>query len=164
MSNTIPMTHLPTDAVLARLVDEAAIRDATARFADAATRGDIGRFRSVWADDAVFDIGDRVHAVGVDDVESTFRGLREGREFFVQFAVQGSIDIAGDEARTSCIVHEAARGPGETYYRNHCISNDRLRRAGDGWVFTHRAFLYLWLDTSPFSGTSVPLPAAHTTD
>lgn len=163
MSTTIPTTHLSTDAALARLVDEAAIRDATARFADAATRGDIGGFRAMWADDAVFDIGDRVHAVGVDDIESTFRGLREGRELFVQFAVQGSIHIDGDEARTSCIVHEAARGPGETYYRNHCIANDRLRRASDGWVFTHRAFLYLWLDTSPFSGANVSLPAAYTT-
>lgn len=163
MSNTAPTPSETTDSAITRLLDEAAIRDATARFADAATRGDVPGFRALWADDAVFDIGSRVHAVGVNDIEATFRRLREGPEFFVQFAVQGSIAINGDEATTSCIIHEAARGPGETYYRNHCVVDDRLRRAGSGWVFTHRSFQYLWLDTSAFSGNSVPFPPARPT-
>lgn len=76
--------------------------------------------------------------------------------------VQGPIDIDGDEATTSCIVHEAARGAGESYYRNHCVVYDRLIRSGTGWVFTNRAFRYLWLDTSPFTGDSFQLPATVT--
>ena len=70
----------------------------------------------------------------------------------MQFAVQGPIAIDGDEATTSCICHEAARGPEETYYRNHCVAIDRLRRSGNGWVFTSITFQYIWLDTSPFGG------------
>lgn len=99
----------------------------------------------------------KVHASGVNDIVSMLRRLRDGREFFVQFAIQGVIDVDGDEATTSCVCHEAARGPGETYYRNHCISFDRLRRSGDGWVFAERRFEYLWLDTSPFAGDSFAL-------
>ncbi|MEU3460490.1 nuclear transport factor 2 family protein [Streptomyces sp. NPDC006733] len=146
-------------SALNRLLDEAAIRDTIARFADAATRGDSERFRATWAFDAEWTIAESVHAVGVADIVSTFRKLRDGKEFFVQFAVQGPIDISGDEATTSIICHEAARGPGETYYRNHSVTADRLRRSGSGWVFTSRSFQYLWLDTSAFTGTSVHLPA-----
>ncbi|MGW6274937.1 MULTISPECIES: nuclear transport factor 2 family protein [unclassified Streptomyces] len=147
------------EAALSRLLDEASIRDTVARFADAATRGDIDRFRATWAADAEWTIGERVHAVGVDDIVSTFRKLRDERDFFVQFAVQGPIDISGDEATTSIICHEAARGPGEVYYRNHSVTVDHLRRSEDGWVFTNRSFQYLWLDTSAFTGNAFKLPA-----
>ena len=48
---------MPTSQdALSRLVDEADIRDATARFADTATRGDFDGFRRLWADDAVWTI------------------------------------------------------------------------------------------------------------
>jgi ketosteroid isomerase-like protein len=145
-----------------RLLDESAIRSVTARFADAATRGDYDAFRAVWADDAEWTIGSppKVHAVGGDDILATYRQLRSGKDFFVQFAVQGDIVINGDEATSSCLCHEAARGPGESYYRNHCVAVDRLRRSGDGWVFTSRTFQYLWLDTSPFTGSAFALPPA----
>lgn len=57
-------------------------------------------------------------------------------------------------------MHEAARGPGETYYRNHCISTDRLRRDGTRWLFTGRTFHYVWLDTTPPTGDGIALPTA----
>lgn len=116
---------------------------------------------AVWADDAEWSIGDppKAHAAGLDEIVLLLQGLRTGKEFFVQLALQGVIDIDGDEATTSCVCHEAARGPGETYYRDHCISSDRLRRSPNGWVFTSRTFRYLWLDTSPFTGQSFSLTA-----
>ncbi|MFH8470842.1 nuclear transport factor 2 family protein [Streptomyces sp. NPDC017991] len=153
------MTTVHNEDALSRLLDEAAVRDTIARFADAATRGDTDRFRATWAEDAEWTIGERVHAVGMDDIVSTFQKLRDERDFFVQFAVQGPIEISGDEATTSIICHEAARGPGETYYRNHSVTADRLRRSENGWVFTSRSFQYLWLDTSPFTGNAFQLPA-----
>lgn len=148
-------------ASIARLLDEANIRSLTARFADAAIRADYATFRSVWADDAVWTIGapPKVQAKGADDIVALLRRLRSEKEFFVQFAVQGVIEITGDTATTSCVCHEAARGPGAVYYRNHCIAIDHLKRSGDSWVFTSRTFQYLWLDTSPFAGESFSLPA-----
>ena len=145
-------------ALLTRLLDEAAIRDATARFADTCIHADYDGFRVLWADDAEWVIGGTEgqpferRAQGVDDIVAMLRNLREEREYFVQFAVQGSIEINGDEAATRCVCHEAARGPGESYYRNNGVWFDRLRRSNNGWVFTSRTYQYLWLDLSPFPG------------
>ncbi|MGJ9418727.1 nuclear transport factor 2 family protein [Massilia sp. CMS3.1] len=148
-------------ASVTRLLDEASIRNATARFADAAIRADYDSFRTVWADDGEWTIGTppKAQAQGMDDIVAMLRRLREGKEFFVQFAVQGAIEISGDQATTSCVCTEAARGPGEVYYRNHCMALDRLKRSENGWVFTSRSFQYLWLDTSPFGGDSFSLPS-----
>lgn len=154
------------DASLARLLDEAAVRDATARFADSATRGDYDAFRGLWADDAEWVIGGTEgqpferRANGVDDIVSLYRTLREERDYFVQLAVQGPIEITGDVATASCVCQEAARGPGESHYRTTGLWTDHLRRSDDGWVFTSRAYRYLWLDMSPFPGEVFPQTAS----
>jgi ketosteroid isomerase-like protein len=144
-------------ASLARLLDEAAIRDAIARFADAATSGDSDGFRTLWADDAEWVIGStegqpfESHSKGIDEIVSHFRHLRDDKEYFIQFAVPGSIEINGDDATIRCLCYEAGRGAGE-YYRNTGIDTVRLRRSDNDWVFTSRSYRYLWLDFSPFSG------------
>jgi ketosteroid isomerase-like protein len=151
-----------TEVSIIRLLDEAAVRDATARFADSATRGDYAAFRALWADDAEWVIGGTEgqplerRARGVDDIVSMYRTLREERDYFVQFAIPGSIEVNGDVATARCICYEAARGPGESYYRNTGVWSDRLRRSGEGWLFTSRTYQYLWLDLSPFSGDVFP--------
>jgi len=152
------MTTKDNAASLTRLLDEAAIRDATARFADAATNADFDGFRTLWADDAEWIIGGTEsqpferRAKGIEDIVSMFRTLRDEREYFIQFVVQSSIQIDGDGAATRCLCHEAARGPGESYYRNTGVWSDHLRRSANGWVFTSRTYQYLWLDLSPFLG------------
>ncbi|MDN5853507.1 MAG: nuclear transport factor 2 family protein [Actinomycetia bacterium] len=151
---------------IARLLDESAIRDATSRFADAATHADYDAFRTLWADDADWVIGStedqpferRVH--GVDGIVDMLRTLRSERDYFVQFAVTGSIEIDGDTASARCICLEAARGPGEAYYRNTGVWFDHLRRTENGWVFTNRTFQYLWVDFTPFTGDVFPRKCA----
>ena len=70
-------------APLARLLDETAIRDTIARFADAATSGDSDGFRTLWADDAQWVIGStegqpfESRSKGIDEIVSHFRDLRE---------------------------------------------------------------------------------------
>ena len=147
---------MPDDGPLQRFMDEASIRNTIARFADSATRADYDSFRKVWAEDGEFVIGEAPHgqrAEGADEIVALLRRLRAGKTFFVQFALPGVIEIEGDAAVTRTLCHEAARGPGETFYRNHCVAFDRLRRSGEGWAFASRSFQYLWLDTSPYSGT-----------
>jgi hypothetical protein len=73
-------------ALLTRLLDEAAIRDATARFADTCIHADYDGFRVLWADDAEWVIGGTEgqpferRAQGVDDIVAMLRNLREERE------------------------------------------------------------------------------------
>ena len=152
---------MPVDpTLLTRFVDEASIRATIARFADIVTRADYEQFHTVWDDNGDFIIGkapDGQRATGVDDIVAMLRHLWAGKEFFVQFAIPGVIEIDRDEATTRTLCHEAACAPGETYYRNYCVAFDRLRRSDDGWVFTSRSFQYLWLDTSPFTGDGFPL-------
>lgn len=152
---------MSNDDRLKRFMDEASIRNVIARFADAATRGDLETFRTVWAEDGEFKIGEAPHgqhARGVEAAVDLLRVLTTGLTYFVQFAVPGVIEIEGDEATTRTIVHESARSSaGDHYYRNHCIAFDRLRRSGDDWVFTSRSFQYLWLDTGPFAGDGFAL-------
>ncbi|SNY24285.1 hypothetical protein [Paractinoplanes atraurantiacus] len=90
--------------------------------------------------------------------------VRDAIVRFADVAVRGDYDafrarwsedatwVIGDTATTRSMCHEAARGPGESYYRNNGVWTDTFRRTRDGWVFTNRTFQYLWLDFSPFTG------------
>jgi hypothetical protein len=156
------------EASLQHLLDEAAIRDATARFADNVTHADIDGFRALWAPDAEWVIGGtdgqpfEQRATGVDDIVAMLQHLWKGNDYFVQFAVQGPMQISGDEATARCMVHEAARGPNGRYYRNNGVWHDRLQRSGDGWVFTSRTYQFLWLDLTAFTGdTFMSFPQAQ---
>ncbi|MFI1995882.1 nuclear transport factor 2 family protein [Actinoplanes sp. NPDC020271] len=151
-------TALSTEEAVARLIDEAAVRDTIRRFADAAVHGDYDAFRAVWAEDARWVIGGtdgqpfERRAEGVEQIVALYRTLREERDYFIQFVMPGAVDIDGDTATTRSMCHEAARGPGENYYRNNGVWTDTFRRTENGWVFTNRTYEYLWLDFSPFTG------------
>jgi len=152
------MTTTPTTAAaLARLLDEAAVRDTLARFADTATRGDLEAFPTLWAEDATWVIGGSEgqpferRAEGVQEITALFRGLREEREHFVQFIFPGVVTVDGDTATARSLCQEAASGGGK-FYRTHGVWTDTFRRTDAGWVFGSRAYRYLWLDFSPFSG------------
>ena len=148
---------------LQRLIDENDICDVTARFADAATRCHIAAFRDTRTEQGTWVIGSpaRVRAEGIEQIADTLAKLRAGKDFPVQFANCGPVNVDGAEASVRTYCQEAARGPGETYYRKQCVAFDRLRRVGPGWRYVSRAFHSLWLDTSPYSGQSVPLFDAH---
>lgn len=156
------MTTTDNAASITRLLDEAAIRDATARFADILMRADYDAFSTLWADDAEWVIGGpdgqpfERRAKGINDIVSLFRQLWEGNDSFVHFAVQGAIEINGDEATAQCSCHEQALGSEGRYYRTHGVWSDRLRRSDNGWVFRSRTYRYLWLDMSPFTGDTFP--------
>lgn len=155
---TQPTIDTPGDAArVERLFAEAGVRDATARFADAATRGDLAAFKATWTEDAQWSIGEHVHDIGLDNIMATFERMLSGQEFFVQFATQGPICINGDEARSSCLIQEAARGENDAYDRNFARVEDHLRRVEGQWLFTSRAFNYIWLDTAPFGGQAFSL-------
>ena len=156
MSNVeYPVTHL---------LDEAAIRDATARFADVLIRADYESFGALWADNAEWVIGGTEdqpfewRAQGVNDIVSLFRDLWKGNDYFIHFAVKGVIQIDGNETTSQVVCHKAARGP-ERYYRTNGVWTDRLRRSDNGWLFTSRTYRYLWIDVSPFSGDTFPMLA-----
>ena len=152
------MTMTPsTETTISRLLDEAAVRDTLARFADITTRGDFEAFPTLWAQDATWVIGGTENqpferrAEGVQDITALFRGLREERDYFMHFIFPGVVEVDGDTATVRSLCQEAASGGGK-YYRTNGVWTDTFRRTDAGWVFSSRAYQYLWLDFSPFSG------------
>ena len=148
-----------TESTLTRLADEAAIRDAILHFGDYASRGVYDAFEALWAPDAVWVIGPPANArlTGVADIVAHYHHLWDGKTFFQQLASPGAIQIKGDEATAQAIIDESAIGANNTFYRTKGVYFDKLRRAGEKWIFTERVYEYQWLDLSPFSGEAFKL-------
>ena len=145
------------------IVDELAIRRQIARFADAAMSDDRVAFGQLFTDDGVFEIGAPANrrAEGRAAICELLGRLREGQDFFVQYAQPGHIEIEGDRATARTLCYEMARGPADHYYRNHGMFFDRLVRSGGRWLFASRRYRYFWLDVSPFTGDAFPQLAAY---
>lgn len=142
-----------------KLEDEAAVRNLVAAFADAVTRGDKAALSAVWKQDGVFTIGDPMAKTckGINEIIAFISKLRDDKEFFVQFMHSGLIVINGDHATGRWLVEEAGKG-GEKYYHNYCVCSDVIEKVNGEWLFTERAFHYLYLDFSPFTGDAHTLP------
>ena len=142
------------DESLARLINEADIRTAIARFGLAATLGDVHELRNLWTDDGVWTIGEPANhtATGIDDIATMYAGLRAGNDYFTQFTTPGANELNGDTATVRSLCQEFASGPNERFYRTIGIWNDQLRHTPDGWKFSNRTWQYLWLDYSPYPG------------
>ena len=115
-----------------RLQDEAAIRDLSARFEDAATRAD---HKTLFKPDAIFMIGEpaSVTLKGVEEIDAHIQKLRDGKDFFVQFVHSGLIQIEGNTASARWLMREVALGPaksgsGKSYYNNFGLFIDELEK------------------------------------
>ena len=142
-----------------KLEDEAAIRDLAATFADAATRHDMDLLASVWKKDGMFTIEAPLKNVcnGVEEIVALISKLRSDKEFFVQFVHSGVIDVRGDHATARWIMREAAKG-GEKYYHTYGIFSDAMEKVDGKWLFAERAWHFVYLDFSPFTGNGYALP------
>ena len=147
------------EARIQKLEDEAAIRGLAATFADAATRDDMDLLASVWKKDGVFTIGTPLKNVcnGVKEIVTLISKLRSDKEFFVQFVHSGVIDVKGDHATARWIMREVGKG-GEKYYHNYGIFSDAMKKVDGKWLFTERAWHFVYLDFSAFTGTGYTLP------
>jgi hypothetical protein len=144
-----------------RIEDEQAIRNLAAKFADAVTATDHEKFKTLWKPDGVFTINQPANTTrtGVENISALIMDLRDNKDFFVQFVHSGVIEIDGSKATARWIIHEVGQGPGEKYYNNYGVFNDRMEKINDEWVFTSRVYDYMWLDTGAFAGKPIKLPS-----
>ena len=160
MSDTRLETPMSTvEERIQKLEDEAAIRDLAAAFADAATRHDMAALSATWKEGGIFTIGAPLPNVskGVEAIIAFISKLRDDKEFFVQFVHSGLIKLEGDRATAQWLIEEVAKG-GEKYYPNYCAASDAMEKVDGKWLFTERAFHYIYLDFSPFTGNAYTLP------
>src|SRR5688572_13637740 len=112
------------------LEDQAEIHALVARFADASVAADYDEFAGLWTTDGKWTIHEPFQASseGVENIVEMMRSLRKGREFFVQFAHSGVIELKGKKATARWVMREVSKGPGEVYYNNYALYIDSLRK------------------------------------
>lgn len=90
------------------------------------------------------------------------RTLRSGQNFFVQFVHTGLIQLAGQKASARWLIREIASGAGpdgqgKRFYNVFVFAEDDLVKREGRWLISRRTFPYIFVDTEPFTGQSVPL-------
>ena len=138
--------------------DELSIRNLAARYTDAVNERDIGAFRELWTDDAVWEIGPPLQsrAEGVDEIVALLSRLLQAEKYFMQMTHSGVIEIKGDRATARFVERERGRGE-SSYYDSLAVYEDLLMREADGWRFAKRFYQYRFLDQSPFGGEAFPV-------
>ena len=138
--------------------DELSIRNLVARYTDAVNQRDIGAFRELWTDDAVWEIGPPLQssAEGIDEIVALLSRLLQAEKYFMQMTHSGVIEIKGDRATARFVERERGRGE-STYYDCLAVYEDVLVREAAGWLFAKRFYQYRFLDQSPFAGEAFPV-------
>lgn len=154
----------PSPRKPAILSDRAAIVDLVARFDDAVNRRDADEFGALWAEEAIWEIGDPqpLHVEGREAIIETWRRMIAGTDWLFRGSFMGVIGVEGDTGwgRWPCVetgtftatADSAARG-----YDNRAIYEDLYVRQDGHWRFRHRRYLYLWLSSENLPGGRIAL-------
>ena len=138
--------------------DELSIRNLVARYTDAVNQRDLGAFRELWTDDAVWEIGPPLQsrAEGLDQIVALLSRLLQAEKYFMQMTHSGVIEIKGDRATARFVERERGRGE-STFYDCLAVYEDVLVREADSWRFAKRFYQYRFLDQGPFGGEAFPV-------
>ncbi|KAK4946776.1 hypothetical protein LTR10_014278 [Elasticomyces elasticus] len=153
----------PSAAEVQSIADERSIRNLVARFANATAPVNYDAFAQLWLPSeeiqATWSLSEpfAMSASGVTDIVAMLDKLLAERDFFVQMVHSGVVTLDGDRATGRWICHEVAKGPGETYYNNYAVYEDWYRKLDEKWYFARRDYKYMFLDSTPFNGSSCPL-------
>lgn len=152
---------MPHDAALQRMLNEHAITRLAARFYDAAMRGDVVTFQSLFTEDGVWEITapNPGRWAGQEEIGQGLQAFVDINDFFFGATLPGVIRIDAEVAQARFgVVELAARGD-EPGYQNLGYYEDELVRTGDDWRFASRVYSYLWVDNAAsFAGQSVAIP------
>jgi ketosteroid isomerase-like protein len=142
--------------------DLLAITDLVARFDDAVNRRDATAFAALWADDAVWEIGEPMpmRVEGARHIVDTWTRMIGGTRWLFRGSFAGVVNVDGDVARGRWPCIETGTFADGKGYDNRALYEDRYIKRGGGWRFQHRRYLYLWLSNEPLPGAPVPLGAA----
>ena len=156
----------PPPRVAESMTDLEAIHNLVARFDDAVNRRDKGEFGKLWAQDAVWEIGDPrpLHVEGADEIVSTWSKMLFGSEWMFRGSFAGvvTVDGAAGAGRWPCIETGTLILPDATSpqgYDNRAVYEDIYVKKDGTWLFSRRRYLYLWLSTDTLPGRPVKLGA-----
>lgn len=119
--------------------DRLAIRELVAAYADAVNRRDAGRWGSLWAEDATWDLMGRTVA-GRTAIVALWEGAMAGYAFVGFFCDLGHLDLDGDRATGRVWTHETLETTDGTLTRPLGRYDDRYVRVDGQWRFAERRF------------------------
>ncbi len=130
-----------SEALLARLEAESAIRRLVGLYCDAVNRRDADAAGALFASDAAIEIADFPKISGQDAIREGMRQTFAHHKFLRQQCDAGLIEVDGDKARARLPVFEASYREGEDgvglifgFYE------DEYARLAEGWRFWRRRY------------------------
>lgn len=115
---------------IGRLIDE---------YIDAVSRGDVEAFGRLWTAEGQW-TGPGLDCSGIFSIMRTFAKMRERIRTAEQTVVEGDVEIDGDRATGSWLIHEAIVDRDGKERERVGRYHDAYRRTRDGWKFASRHF------------------------
>ena len=147
----------PVDpGVLGEWIDKLAIQELIATYSDTATRGDWDTFATLWAPDAVWEVGQPVgsRVEGAEAILDSARTNVDAQDFLVQMAQTTVVRLSGDgRASATTMIHALAHQEGQHSTTNYGIYFDDLVRHDGRWTFARRMLQPVYSETGTFTGT-----------
>ena len=135
-----------------------AIERLVATYGDAVTRRDTELWRSLWAEDATWSLGDRT-ASGIDAVVDLWSNATRALEFVAHVAFPAGLAVDGDRAHGRWYVQEIIKAQGAGPMLLFGRYDDDYRRDEKRWRFQKRRFSFLFRSALPADGAaSTALP------
>jgi ketosteroid isomerase-like protein len=135
------------------------ISQLVARFDDAVNRRDLEEFKSLWARDSVWEIGEPMplRVEGADAIAATWAKMVEATQWLFRGSFVGVLEIDGDQAKGRWPCVETGTFKDGRGYDNRAFYDDRYLRINGIWLFQRRHYTYLWLSTEQLPGAPVAL-------
>jgi hypothetical protein len=137
------------EPALNRVIDELAVRDLVARFADAVNHQDPQAIRELFVPDGEFAVAGWTSLRGAGEVVNFLSGVISHWDVIFQAVHPGRVFLAGDTARGEWYITEYGRyRDGQETFLGGLYSDDYLRTP-EGWRFARRGFRGMFRRQTP---------------
>ena len=134
---------------LQRLADHSAVRDLAVRYCSAVDQRDWDLLAEVFLPDATVRLPQSVVITGSDEIVLRYRRGLERFDVTHHMVSNHEIDVDGDSAHHTCLVHaQHVRydAPGGSNYVIGGRYTDELVRTQQGWRIAHRELVFIWTE------------------
>ena len=137
---------------------ELAIRNLVARFSDTVNRRVPPDLGGLFVPQGTWSVPGVGVVEGGEQISALIERLLGGFPFLVQFAHQGEVRVAGDDASARWYIEELARDTNDVGWHFVGTYHDLYRRTDAGWRFLSRRFDFLYRGRSDLDGKAYPFP------
>lgn len=149
---------MPENQTVDAWIDKLAIQELIVTYSDAATRGDWATFATLWAPDAVWEVGPPAESrvEGAQEIARVASSNVDGEDLLVQMVNGSVVTLHGpDRAAATTTIHALARRDGVHAVTNYGIYYDDLVKIDGAWKFARRVLQSVYTETDTLPGVIV---------